>query len=705
MKYEKEIPLNKLKSDEEITKQVEEKINNWFRYWKYNRENYQRDILFCLGDQWDSVTKMDYTWMQKIMLAMNIVYPSVMNIVGAQRQNSSQIRVRSLEGKASQKEINFNEGILRHIAYNSSSDYAYQTAFMCALMGGYGAWEIGVDYENDYSFRKIITINKIDDPNMCYWDCLATNVTKTNAACAGKFQVMDKMEFKRLYPEIEAPMSFTLPDMDYQNDLYTWSDRDIIIIADHYERISTPTTLLKLSSGDIVTKEEYNEKIGALRKARKEMQIRLDIANAELIRQGKPIQQTKIPEIKVVAERETEVSKVYKYKCIKNHVLEKEEFYGIELPIIYVDGDSHTVNGFEKTRSLIDGARDTQEFLNAGYSDIAQRMKNSRRATPLLTPDMIRGFEEEWNNPEKPKPFYLYNPDPKSPDGKPVFTQPEELPTTLLQLQTQLVTMIQNTLGRYEANQGQQSNETSGQAIKNRANEGDKSVFIFKSNLNRAIEQTGRICIGMIPDVYKENGSIHIKDRDGHDISYSMEDPEIKKFFHNIKISQFDVSVEAGSSTESQKDEQYQQIVNLMKLDPANLSKLLMDLAASNTDTKTTNQIVDRLRKFYTPPQVIAEEKGEPPPKPAPNPALELQQQEVQADMMTAKAKTISSIADVIDSVADLKRAEAESQNEEVRSDTELTKAQMDLAGKMITSMDKIESFRQKQKGGLVDLL
>lgn len=689
-KYDPELaitPLQNLNSEEDIINKITMGVDNWFSYFNKNLENWSNDSNFALGGQWDVSDVGEYFMRQKVLLTTNVLYSYILNIVGEQRQNSPQIAVRAKNKDIQQSTINLMEGILREISYSSNADLAYQVAFMNALMGGFGAWRIIVDYENPLSFNKVIKIVPSFDPLKHYFDINATDPTKCDGECAGTYSRISREEFNILYPDIELPESITPPDPRMRFD-FVWYDKDSVSMCEDFHKIYKKTKLYKLSNGESVEKDKLDKRMRELKEMREKFEAKVLNMYSSLTMQGLNVPvPPPIENIKIIDERDTEIVTIRQTKFIKNHILEEAEWYGNELPIIFVDGDSHYNNGVQETRSFISYSKDAQKFLNFCVSEIAQTIKASNKSQFMFTPEQIKGYELIWSNPEKSTVGLPFNPDARVQGNIPIRLNPPEVSNSLFTSLQSTLGMIDNTLGRYEANKGQQGNEQSGKAVDNRAREGSKSVFIFKDNLNKAIEQSNKLCLGIIPEVYGEDErTIFITDREGKHISERINDRDEMK----LKSDSMDVIVTIGPSFEVQKMDAFNQMLQLVNLNPQQFSTLLADLMAENLSLDNTNQIVERMRNYVVPPQVIAKENGEPPPKPQPNPQMEIAQ-------MQAKAEMLKSVADVEKATNDIKtsqmKAEAEIEKARIGLATDIVKAFGDIKAQQLQSdNDKLTS-------------
>jgi hypothetical protein len=172
------------------------------------------------------------------------------------------------------------------------------------------------------------------------------------------------------------------------------------------------------------------------------------------------------------------------------------------------------------------------------------------------------------------------------------------------------------------------SNETSGVAITARQREGDVSNFHFTDNQSRAIRHTGRILLDLIPKVYTGPRIVRILGPDGNaqtvPVNQPAPQPDGQVRIFDLTAGKYDLTVEAGPSYATKRQEAAEQMVELMKAYPA-ITPLIGDLLVKNLDWPGAEEISDRL-KAMLPPQLQGQD-----------PRMQAMQQQMQ--MMDQQAK------------------------------------------------------------------
>ena len=604
---------------------AQDNIANWVNYFQDNIVRGRDDMNFLLRDQWTDQERAEFQRLLKPALTFNKLYDSVKKIVGEQRNNKPDLIVRSLNGMASQEEITLRQDLVRTISYKSQNDLVYQAAFMSAMARGFGAFQICVDYETPTSFNQVINYDIIPDPTQCMWDPTALKPHKGDGNFCARNYVMTLKQFAATYPYITNPQSYSDPRilLDYQ-----WQVKDSIVLCDYFVKEWFPVIIYKLSNGMSVTKEEWDG-----------MQKMLKFQEA--LAEGSPVVgdiiRKEIP--RIVAERQGEDYKVMHYRLLKDQIIDFALWPSRHLPIIYVDGDSHFVDGRQYTRSFIQSAKDSQRFLNYLGSEIAAEVKNRRREQWLGTPDNVNTYEQMWRNPELQIGILLAKPDSKT-GMMPVKQPASEIPQGLL-LNFQRATQdIREILGFSEAEQ--QSRDISGSAKRERRIEGSMSAMIQFSNLNQSLEQGGRVVLDLLPAIYgHDERTVVINKPDGNTQSLVLNKQVGDDTQNALEKGDFDIEIDAGPSFAVQKSAALELMMQLVQTNPQ-VFPLVADLIAKNLDVQFMPQIVERLQTLV-PPQILAEERGEEPPPQQPSPEEEIahMQQEIEIEGLKARKSEI----------------------------------------------------------------
>jgi hypothetical protein len=616
--------------ESEVLDRAKQDLVLWDGYFDENVVRGRDDMNFLLRDQWSAVERSEFSRLFKPPMTFNKLYDVTKKIAGEQRKNKPDLMVRSLTGKADQKQIDLRSDLVRTISYHSQNDLVYQTAFKSALYMGYGSFEIVLDYESPTSFNQVVRYEIIPDATRTSFDPTAMKPHKGDGNFCTRQYLYNKEEFYATYPWVMNAISYSDPRalLDYQ-----WETRDTIVVCKYTRKEWFPLKVLLLTDGRSVTEEQWESM-----KAQFEMQKSLADGSqvvGDIIRK-------KIPEVH--AERMSKDYKIRQYYLTQNQIIDFTDWPSKHLPLIFVDGDSNYLNGKQYTRSFIHEAKDAQKFINYVGSEIAAEIKNRRREQWIGTGDNIKGYEQMWRNPELQAGMLTATPDPKT-GMMPQKMPPWELSQTLLQQFQRGSQDIREILGFSEAEQ-LQGRDISGKARRERKLEGSMSSYVWFDNLNQAIEQGGRVVLSLLPTVagdFERNMILSKVDGSSEQITLNKlvgekDGEEIRE--NTLDNGEYDIEIDTGPSFAVQKEVALEFLQQTLQANPQ-VFPLIADLWAKNLDVQFMPQIAERF-KTLVPPQILAKEDGKPMPPPQPNPqeqAMQMQQQMMQAEMQAKMAE------------------------------------------------------------------
>lgn len=175
---------------------------------------------------------------------------------------------------------------------------------------------------------------------------------------------------------------------------------------------------------------------------------------------------------------------------------------------------------------------------------------------------------------------------------------------------------MKSIMGLYDASLGARSNETSGRAIMARQREGDVGTFHYIDNLSRSIRHAGRILIDLIPKVYSTPRIARVLGPDGQAKNVriapkavaeqepqapeqpqeqpGMDRAEDVSRVYSLDAGKYDLTVSAGPSYTSRREESASQMIELIRAYPA-AAPLIGDLLAKNLDWPGADEIAERL--------------------------------------------------------------------------------------------------------------
>lgn len=599
----------------EVLKKAREDLVLWDGYFSENVTRGKDDMNFVLRDQWSAVERSEFNRLFKPAMTFNKLYDVTKKVVGEQRKNKPDLIVRSLTGKSTQKQIDLRADLVRTISYQSQNDLVYQTAFKQALMMGYGAFEICLEYEHSKSFNQVIRYDLVPDVSRTSFDPTALKPHKGDGNFCARQYIYTKEEFFATFPWVQNPISYADPRslLDFQ-----WETRDTIMVCKYNRKEWFPVKIYLLSNGMTVTEQEWED-------LQEEFTIRKQVASSAMV-VGNMILDD-IPTIR--AERNSKDYKIRQYMLTQNQIIEYTDWPSKYLPLIFVDGDSNFINGQQYTRSFIHEAKDAQKFVNYVGSEVAAEIKNRRREQWIGTPDNILGNEQMWRNPELQSGILIAKPDPKT-GAMPNKLPPWELSQSLL-LQYQRGCQDMREILGFSENEALQGRDMSGKARRERKLEGSMSAYVYFDNLNQAIEQGGRVVLDLLPMIAGDDQRhMVVSKADGRTdsvvLNQQMRDGSVE---NTLEGGDYDIEIDTGPSFAVQKDIALEFFQQTIQANPQTFP-LIADLWAKNLDVQYMPQIAERFKNLV-PPQILAKEEGKELPPQPPSPQEQMMQAEMKA--------------------------------------------------------------------------
>lgn len=676
--------------DREILDRATRRVESWFTYWRENNNKFNADSLFCFGEdgQWTPEQIKLYGELEKPRMTFNLLPKYILNVLGEEYNYTPDIVVdrvgKESDNKKTQSDRDIVNGLMREIVYGSKAETAQQINSENALKGGYGAMRIMVVPEAEDSPYNVIRLKAIKDPTSCFWDPNAEEIDKTDGEFCGTTFKMLKDTFIQRYPNVKDLDPFVSPEAFY------WMTNEYVLICDYYEKEWYKDTLLVLEDGQCFWQSKISEDI-------------LDQSDNPII--------DRIPKDRY---------RIKYYQFMHNTILERADWDGTTNPIIYRDGFSTYVAGTQKTMSFIHWAKDPQRAYNFVRSEYLYRITTMRGEGFMGTPTMVEGYEDQWRNVHQVRGIIKFNPDPlcSGTGGVPKQIMPTEVPQSL-QLEMQRSPQdIQNILGRYEANLGDQGGEVAAIAIRERGKPANLTLLPFFYSGLRSLDAAARAIVELIPIVYDTKRLINVRTSEGGAKALVINDGEDSTTIVNKK---FKVEVRAGISFAMQRAEAADKLLKLMTIIPQ-LGGVIPDKAVESFDLPNQHQIVDRVQKYLIPNIIQQEEIDAAGGKLTPQQQMKQKQiqaqqmqqqqmqqqiQQLQIQMGQAKVAAENAKAQAAQAIALAKQYEAETKRietmmrpalEKRKEDIEILNSKIGLHKEMIKTAHNVHIDMQKAK-------
>ena len=632
-------------------------------------DSWQDTYDLALGDvafvdepesQWDETSKNNRK--NRPCLTFDKLSASVDRVVGSQFANMPSIKVRaSEEGDEDTAEV--FQGLIRQIDQRGLK--AFKTAYKFAVKGGWGCFLIDHDYIDDVSLNQDIIIREMKNPFSVLIDPVVQAQPVEEARYGFVFEDIERDEFERMYPEAKSKGSQS--DFESTGNFDSWVSDDYVRVADYYRIVTEETRLVQLSDGRVV---DY-----------KQIEPIADELNLNGITLGK--------------ERRVQMRKLERYKLTALEVLEEIECVGRFIPIVPVFGKTTNVDGTFFSRGIVQKAKDAQKMYNYARSVAVEVTALTPKQPYLVTPGMIKGHEERWRNMmTSSDPVMFFNFD----QGMKPFREAPAQGSPALSQDAQLASAdIQATTGIFEANLGQQGNETSGVAIRGRQFQGELTNYEYADQLSDAMELAGKICIDLIPKIYDTERQIRILGEDETEeviaVNKPLQDMQTGEFIltNDLSVGHYDIKMATGPSFSTRKQETAEQLSQIIAQNP-DMSQLVGDILFKNMDLVGGDEVISRLRSAGVKAGIIEPDEQE---------AVALQQQMQQQQQIEAQAAQLElsmKQAEVMNEQSETRERESKAFLNSVKAQLqqlELAKAQQDLEA------EKIATLRLRQTVGL----
>ncbi|MFA5379106.1 MAG: portal protein [Dehalococcoidia bacterium] len=612
------------------------------------------------GAQWEG--KSGEQFANKPMFEVNKCYAAVMRPINENRNNRVGADFISKDGMKDDDLADACDGLFRADEHDSTATEAYDNGFEEAAGGGFGAWRLSTEYENEEDpddDKQRIKIEPIYEADQSVWfDLDAKKYDKTDAKHAFVLTSMTPSAFEKEYDE--SPSSWPEPETSTQFD---WNTPDVVYIAEYFvvedkgqQRITyqgASRDELKLWENDI-TPEQLSEMIATGYH---------EVSRKTVKRRG-----------------------IHKYILCGNSVLEDcKTIAGKYIPIIPMYGMRWFVDNTERCMGRVRLAKDAQRLYNAQLSKVGEISAISALSKPIFTPEQVVGLSELWAKDNiANNPYLLVNPITDAsgnpmPAGPIAYTKPPEIPeavAALLQITDQA---MKDIFGNYQETEKVVSN-ISGKAIELAKANLDVSTFNFHSNFAKSVQHTAMVWLSMAREVYVEDGrkmktiGATAEDIGSVELGTPAKDPNTGALVKAVDFSRakFDVSVTVGPSSVSKREATIRALTNMIPLsqDPET-QQVLMSMIMMNMEGEGVSDVREYFRKKLVQLGVMKptdEEKAAMDAKAQekdPNAlALEGMAEEAQANAVKARAGVLKVVAEV----------------EKIKADTIKTLADTDIA-------------------------
>jgi len=612
------------------------------------RMNCVGDRRFCslAGAQWEGPLGEQFE--NKPRFEVNKIHMAVLRIINEYRNNRITVNFSSKEGEEYDRLADTCAGLYRADEQDSGAEEAYDNAFEEAVMGGFGAWRLRTEYQNEEDpedDKQRVCIEPIfDADSSVYFDLGAKRQDKADAKRCFVLTSMTMDAYKAEYDDDPSTWPKTITRSQFD-----WYTPSVVYVAEYYK--------VEEVAEQIRIYQDFNGKEESLRPEE------LDKEEEMLATGWKEVRRKKI-----------KTRKVRKYIMSGAKILEDcGHIAGKNIPIIPVYGKRWFVDNVERCMGHVRLAKDAQRLKNMQLSKLGEISALSAMEKPIMVPEQVAGHQLMWAEDNlKNYPYLLINTLTDA-NGSPMvagpvaYTKPPSLPPSMAALLQLTEVDMQEILG--SPGQGDKMvSHLSGKTVELIQQRLDMQTFIYMSNMAKAVKRCGEVWLSIARDIFIEEGR---KMKTIHE-SGKMEPIELLKpvvneegeieYENDMSSAEYDVVVSVGPSSATKRQATVRALTDMMTMtqDPE-MTQVLSAMAMLNMEGEGISDVREYFRKklltmgVLKPTELEAQEMAAAAQNAQPDP----QAQYLQAASEEAIARASKAQADSILAVAKAEEARA----------------------------------------------
>lgn len=643
--------FNNLTGDEKVLAIADQRLRFCVQALDRIHREALEDLMFEDTQQWPEDILRQRNDERRPSETINKLPPYVNQVVNNMRQNPPGAKIRPVDNVTDPDTAEVIDGLVRHILNNGNAKTAMDTATLYQVVCGFGYVRVLTKYCDEKTFDQELYIGRVENPFSIYVPIDLINELDFSDMpyCFIRTRI-SKDDFAEQYPD-EDMSSYDTAGVgeDY------WIGGDFIYICEYFEKVCEYETLYQLSSGEVTKDSER-------------------------------VKQAEKEGITIENKREAESVKILWRKITRKTILDTKEFPGRYIPIVPLLGQELNINGEKKWIGLIRTAKAPQRMYNFIFNAYLELMALSPRAPFVAAQAQIEGYEDYWKTANSKNHAYLpYHPVTEAGTllPPPQRISPPEVGGSIFKGIELAAEQLKEVTGIYDASLGANGQETSGKAIIARQRQGNAANFHFSDNQAASVCHIGRILVDIIPEIYDMPRSIRILGEDMTDkvveINKIHPDPDDNKKIYDITVGQYDVIVDIGPTYESKRIETAENLMNVMKTNPA-MATPIMDLFYRQLDFTYASEAADRMKKIIQAqfPGVITDDDGTTGGKPTPEQMSAIVQD--MHKMMAAHQMTMQENQQMQQIIGQLQSALKSKQDEtQVKADGQVLRTQAEI--------------------------
>lgn len=525
-----------------------------------------------LGEQFENSPQMEF----------NEVHLAVLRIINEHRNNPITVDFVS---DSNDKLADVCDKIFRANEYDSNAKEAYNSAFEEAVGGGFGAWRITTEYEDEEDEEndtQVIKILPIYDADSCvFFDPNAQRQDKADAKYCFVLKGLTKEAYSEEYGQEPATMGNNIEQSEFD-----WYTKDIVYIAEVFKCEYKNKTI-----------EIYENPMGEEKRISKdELEENEELLN-EILASGYTF----------VRSKKVKKKRIRKYIMDGAKILEDCGYIaGKHIPIVPVYGKRWFVDNIERCMGHVRLAKDAQRLINMTISRLAEMSAYSSITKPIFTPEQVQGHSIAWEEANiKNYAYLLLNPvqnaDGTSQPLPPIsYTQQPQIPPALAGTMDFVMPQISKLLGNQQAGEELRSN-ISGDLMEMIHSKLDMQTYIYMDNMALAMQRSGVIWLSMAKEILvEENRKVKGIDKNNNIEYIELSKQELNEFggvsyANDITKANLDIKSTVAPATSTRKAKTVRDLLSMTQMvqDPQ-IQQVLSSVAVLNME----GEGIDDVRKF-----------------------------------------------------------------------------------------------------------
>jgi hypothetical protein len=535
-------------------KELRDRVEEAQEYFQDNVKRYEKFMNFVFKTSLRSNEEQSLSDSGKPTIEFNILESYISRQRGEFAKQEPSLQVRAADGvplpmlnKEFSETLDTIEAHLRAIFFDGSNDMLEYNIYSDLLAGGFSALRVFTEYVNEKSFEQNIMVERVFDPTLTVFDCLARQSHKGDGKFCAEIYPMTREQFETEFgKEATENMKFTR-NLSGFNWSFKNEQQDIVLVCDYYEKKSKKETILKLSNGHSITKREYERFL-------------------KVWEESGNIEQPPLP----VNERKTTFEHIVRYRFCESKILDYVETNYKYLPLVFVDGNSVVLRESgsytQMTRPYIYHAEGIQRLKNFAGQSLAKELEDTishKFMIPIESIPSDASYQEAYRNVQKADVLvynhFLDTNNPQVTLPPPQVIARTPIPPEITNTFKMSDEMTQTILGNYDSAQGVNQAQLSGIAFARSAIQSNNASVPYIVGYIKGLNRVAQIVVDLIPKYYRTPRSLPILLPDGKR-SYK----EINKkgsLYMNFDPNHLEVKVSTGVNFAMQKEIALQTII------------------------------------------------------------------------------------------------------------------------------------------------